>query len=107
MTVTRGVGLGAGVGVTVFVTVAVGPAVTVTVVLGLAVPVVLLLADAVLWTAGGVELLDFFTFGEAGACELAVDDEHVAAAAGPVVWPDAVPAGEPVPSPWPPLPELG
>jgi hypothetical protein len=97
---------GAGVGVTVVV-VTVGPAVTVTVVLGPAVPVVLSLADAVLWAAGGVELLDFFAFSEEGAGELAVDDEHVGAGGGPVVWPDAVPASEPVPATWPPPPGLG
>jgi len=104
VTVTRG----AGVRVCVFVTVTVGLAVTVTVLLGLAVPVALLLTDAVLWTAGGVELLDFFTVGEADARELAVADGHVVTGAGPVVWPDAVPASEPAPaSPWLPPPGFG
>jgi hypothetical protein len=61
VTVTCGLGVdGVGVGVTVGVTVTLGLAVTVTVTvtLGLAVPVVLSLTGGVVWTAGGVELLD-------------------------------------------------
>jgi len=106
VTVTGGVDFEVDVAVTV-VKLTVGLAVTVTVLSGPAVPVVLSLADAVLLAAGGVELLDIFAFSEEGACELAVDDEHVVAGAGAVLWPDAVPASEPVPATWPPPPELG
>jgi len=96
--------------VTVLVPVTVGLTVPVAVPLGLAVPVVLLLTAGVLWTAGGVELLDwtaglgFFTFCETAACELAVDDGHVVPAAEPVPPEDAVVSCVPPPST--PLPEL-
>ena len=110
VSVTGGVDVCVTVFVTVLVPVTVGLTVTVAVPLVLAVPVVLLLTAGVLWTAGGVELLDwtagldFFTFCEAAACELAVDDGHVVPGAGPVSPEDAVPGCVPPPST--PAPEL-
>jgi hypothetical protein len=101
--VTVTCGIGVGVAVLVTVTVTLGLTVTVTVWLGLAVPVVLLLTGGVLWTAGGVELFDFVTFCEAGACELVLDDEHVATAAGLLApldtWLADTPLADPGPEP--------
>jgi hypothetical protein len=92
----------AGVAVLVTVMVTVALAVTVIVSVGLAVPVALSLADAVLCTAGGVELLDFVTFCAAGACELAVDDRHGVAGGGTMPLADSLTCDAPAPFTEPP-----
>jgi hypothetical protein len=99
-----GLELCAGGGVAVSVTVTVtGGAVTVVAPLGVAVPPVVSVAGAVLRVAGGVELLGFVTFCEAGAGVPAAagDDVHVGTAAGCEAPPGTRPADAPLTDPGP------